>query len=104
MSRETQQPIVPPWKVIVLDGDVCINPDRESGEYAIIAHVRKRPNADVIVEAVNAYENYELLLSSIKQIHENVTGYLTAKGPGDGATKILNIAHLAEAAIKKVKK
>jgi len=95
-----RQPITPPWKVIVLDGDVCINPDRESGEYAIIAHVRKRPNADIIVEAVNAYANYNLLLDSMKLIVENLDHI--SDNPNNEA--LLNIEHLARAAMKKVNK
>ena len=33
-----------PWKVITLDGHTYINPDRDSGEYALIARIQQNGN------------------------------------------------------------
>ena len=45
-----------PWKTISLDGHLYINPDRESGEYALICkmtgnHPAKEKNAELIASA-----------------------------------------------------
>jgi len=45
-----------PWKVITLDGDTYINPDRDQDEYALIAKVSKPKNANVLAAAPELLE------------------------------------------------
>ena len=51
-----------PWKVIVLDKEIYINPQRETGEYGLMlkmltGHSAKQANAAHIVRCVNERED-----------------------------------------------
>jgi hypothetical protein len=64
-----------PWKATELDGELYLNPDRESGEYALIAKmtgggfmdptVRRNANAAHIVHCVNVYPQ---LMDAIERV------------------------------------
>ena len=50
----TTKHIPGPWKRIYLDGFTYINPERETGEYALIAKITGNPYSHNEVKAANA--------------------------------------------------
>ena len=77
-----------PWKIIKLDGETWINPEREEGEFALIARVNKDQNAQLIAAAPDLYESLYGMLEWARRIK--------SINPGMEVSKALNALRKAE--------